>query len=167
MTADDSLKEQTPYTPTDEQVRKAAEAAHKFDAEVSEMFGKPFDPDLSSLPQWAYNTHLDKARAALTAAGVAPQAPSVDREKILTIINSNSEPHYSSEYGHGLFTTCQDEIADEIVAALTAPPVFDVDKIAGVVHASHRKWCLLDKQCPEARVIALAMVAHLRGESND
>lgn len=62
--------------PTDEQIKRAAAAAHKFDSEVSEMFGRPFDPDMESLPQWAYDTHLDKARAALKAAGVTPQVVS-------------------------------------------------------------------------------------------
>lgn len=57
--------------PNDEQVEAAAQAAYAFDAEVSGMLGRPFDPDLKQLPQWAYDTHLDRARAALVAAAGA------------------------------------------------------------------------------------------------
>ena len=64
-------------------VEAAAKAAHRFDSEVSEMFGKPFDPDMGSLPQWAYNTHLDKARAALAAADAV-----VAVEQIAGVLNN-------------------------------------------------------------------------------
>ncbi|MHA3723799.1 hypothetical protein ACXR2T_07960 [Leucobacter sp. HY1910] len=55
--------------PTSEQVDRAARAGWDFDAQVSEMFGKPVRLSFDDLPDWARETHLDKARAMLRAAG--------------------------------------------------------------------------------------------------
>lgn len=65
------------WTPTDEQVEKAARYGHSFDQQIAMEFGHqteliPFE----SLPQWAQDTHRDKARAQLVAVGphIAAQA---------------------------------------------------------------------------------------------
>lgn len=33
------------------------------------------------------------------------------------------------------------------------------EALADLIHASHRKWCLLDKRCPEAGQVADALIA--------
>jgi hypothetical protein len=58
------------WTPTDEQVEMVARYGHSFDQQVALQFGHqteliPFE----SLPQWAQDTHREKARAQLVAVG--------------------------------------------------------------------------------------------------
>ena len=47
------------------------------------------------------------------------------KEQILKIINDNSVPHQSNEYGEGIFSDVNavDNITDEIVKLFSIPPV--------------------------------------------
>ena len=58
------------WTPTDEQVEKHARVGYDFDEQVRVEFGHQAEPSpFESLPQWAQDTHREKARAQLVAVG--------------------------------------------------------------------------------------------------
>jgi len=60
----------TTWTPTDEQVEKHARVGYDFDEEHRVLFGYQTEPlPFESLPQWAQDTHREKARAQLVAVG--------------------------------------------------------------------------------------------------
>ena len=65
------------WTPTDEQVEKHARVGYEFDEQHRVLFGYQTEPlPFESLPQWAQDTHREKARAQLVAVGpmIAAQA---------------------------------------------------------------------------------------------
>jgi len=65
------------WTPTDEQVEKAARAGFEFDERVRVEFGHQEEPlSFDDLPGWGQQTHREKARAVLVAVGpmIAAQA---------------------------------------------------------------------------------------------
>ena len=164
MTTDNRTNE-----PSEAQIEAAAKAAYEFDADVSELFGKGFKRDFDGMPQWAKDTHLDKARAALVAAAGA--APQVDSEiyycpihgDLLDPMQSRSQRCFNAPDGHEY-------------AALAAPvqPSITVDegKLTQAIYdelmtddAVAEVWSNGKVMATARRLVKFAVVEAIGGES--
>lgn len=142
MTTDNRANEQLSGNTgqfTEAQVEAAAKAAYEFDADVSELFGRGFTRDFDGMPQWAKDTHLDKARAALVAAqGAAPQAESADylnphthprRAELVAVIDDEAGSYDPITTGCGYHESLKladgsdmaERIADKVIYAGLSP----------------------------------------------
>lgn len=137
--------------PTDEQVERAARAFYEDPAGLTSWLRmSEAEPEIAE----RYRVAI---RRALAAAGVAPPAPSANRDLI-------AEARELASFGSGLNPAEADRLIGELCDALAAPSPVDEAKLAEVVDDAQRRWNGSGRREPIATAITREVLTLLRGE---